>query len=166
MLLGVVLFATAFLIFAQPRLPPYARIDAIEERFASQIERLREIALTDTGMFTATPATQDRDRELLAVPGILEASTEFSRGGWRTYASEFNSSGTWSPGFRSKPKPAPNRPVLNKIDFWPRGGAKIEILEYAGVVVRGDGSLREYRILLDLGELRSLWEAEGGEEEN
>ena len=60
MVLGVVLFGAAFLIWAQPRLPPYARIDAIEKRFAPQIERLREIALVDTRLVTATRARERR----------------------------------------------------------------------------------------------------------
>jgi len=141
MLLGVVLFGVAFLILAQPRLPPYARLDVIEESFAPQIERLREIALMDGGTATSAELAQ------LAAPGILSAETDHV--GWR----------------RTRGKPAPNRPVLEeRLRKLGPGGARAT-LEYAGVVVRSDGERREYRILFDLAELRSRWEAEGGDAE-
>jgi hypothetical protein len=161
MLLGVVLFAAAFLIFAQPRLPAYARIDAIEERFAPQIERLRTIALTNTGGFTA--GSNQPDRDLFAVPGMLRAMVEISRNSWtQYYGAEFDYGGTWS---RVEREPAPNRPVVTQLFRRLGSGDELVALEYDGVVVRPDGSRRQYRITLDARELRSRWEAEGGGEE-
>lgn len=140
-LLAVVVLAMAVFFVSRPRLPPYARLHAIEERFAPQIERLREIALMDGGTATSAELAQ------LAAPGILSAETDHV--GWR----------------RTRGKPAPNRPVLEeRLRKLGPGGARAT-LEYAGVVVRSDGERREYRILFDLAELRSRWEAEGGDAE-
>jgi hypothetical protein len=148
MLLGVVLFTTAFLFFADL---PDARIDAIESRFAPQIERLREIALTDTRLVSAARVEQmEMDREVFAVPGILSAEAEFSENGWREHGP-----GLYPVGWRGARRPAPNRPVLEERVRRLGKAGKLETLAYVGVVVRPDGRDHEYRILFGVGELSS-----------
>jgi len=164
-LLAVVVLAMAVFFVSRPRLPPYARLHAIEERFAPQIERLREIALTSTATFGGSVESiqeEEQDRELFDVPGILRAQAQFSDDGWRGYGSGFDyiRGRSW---FVSKP--SPNRSVVNKYVYELRSGGEVETLEYAGVVIRPDGSHRECTILFDMAKLRSAWEAVGGAEE-
>ena len=163
-LLGVVVLATVVFFVSRPRLPPYARLDAIEARFASQIERLREVALTSTGTMGGAEGIrqEERDRELFDAPAILRAQAQFSDDGWRAYGSGFDyvRGRAW---FVSKP--SPNRSVVNRYLYQLENGGELETLEYAGAVVRPDGSRREYKILFDMAELRSRWEAERGAEE-
>ena len=158
MLLGVVLFAASFVIIAEVRLFADARIAVIEERFAPQIERLRDIALTDTRFVTTERVRQMQvDRELFAAPGILSAEAEFSENGWREHGP-----GMYPVGWRGAERPAPNRPVLeDRVRRLGKGG-EITVLGYVGVVIRPDGRDHEYRILFDVLELRSRW---GGEAE-
>lgn len=162
MLVGVALLASAWFFTIRPRLPPYAQIAAIEVRFAPQIGRLRELALTSTatsGGSVERIQEEEQDRELFDVPGILSAQAQFSDHGWRGYRPGFDyiRGRSW---FFSKP--SPNRSVVNKYVYELRSGGEVETLEYAGVVVRPDGSHREYTILFDMAELGSRWEAEGG----
>ena len=163
-LLGMAVLATAVFFVSLPRLPPYARLDAIEARFAPQIERLRELALTSTATIGGAERIQEeeQDRELFDETGILSAAAQFANDGWREYVPGFDSvrGRSW---FVSKP--SPNRSVVNKYLYELRNGGEVETLEYAGVVVRQDGSHRKYKILLDMAYLRSRWETEGVEEE-
>ena len=163
-LLGLSLLATAWFLLSRPRLPPYARLEAIEARFAPQIERLRMTVLTSTGAVTVneTLEQEELDRKLFDVPGILSAQAQMTKDGWKGYG----------PGFdyvRGRAwfvrRPAPGSPVVHKYVYQLKNGAEVETVQYSAMVALPDGSEHVYQILFDLNYLRSRWEAEGGEEE-
>jgi hypothetical protein len=140
------------------RVPAFASVDAIELRYARQINRLCRLA-EDSGMLSRHYTNNEIDRSLFGSPEILDASIKT---GPHSYRSVFES----DYGYRTRRayvyfEPKLGEAVVNRLYDATDTGQQIEVVEYRRAVANDKGELLEIHLLFSLDGLRDAQHTTG-----